>query len=1060
MKTSSRPPITSSSPLIMIPSSVAMSHPQSHPNSPQRNVLAWLSNLSIRDRTLLIPVLIFLSSLGILGIGQTALNRSLREQLKSQTQSQLAVTQINYQKDIEVMKASFMSLSENPLIIEKVTNYVNGQALSAEEVQQLKVMLQSMGNLDYAVLVGKNKQVLAEAHNRLQIGSQFDPNGLVSQTLQVKTQKESSETLKKQDKNTLIRYTATPIKRPRTQTVIGVLVSGKIVDSSIVRNTLNTFGNQGYAGIYLYQEKGENPLVTSVNIDQTRKEQQDLPLEDTNILKEAIKARGNTVFDRQTLDNRTYTLASKSFTNYQGEPVGIFVYGDPEIALNKIIEDSLKWPLILSLAGLATVGGLSAIIGYSIANPLKRLQKVTQAFAQGNYNVRSPIHSHDEIGELSHYFNKMADNIAKNDRLIRQETEMFRFLSQTTSPENLKPETLNELFERSVQESRRLLDIENVSIIEATGRIIASDSSNQNLNNLQKALETDLILQLPIINQGELFGYLIAEQGENNREWQETDVSFLGQLVIQLEITLDRLSLRRQRNLDARLSLMLKEITLKIAKAFSVETLFDVVVENTRLALDCDRIIVYAFDETWQGTIVAEGLNSVFPPALGAQIKDPCFAKQYVDQYRQGRVKALNDISIAGLTDCHLNQLAPFAVKANLVAPILVAGELFGLLIAHHCKAPHAWQQPEIDFFTQVALQVGVALERANLLDQQTSAEEEQRKAKELLQRRALDLLMEVDPVNKGDLTVCAHVTEDEIGTIADSYNATIENLRRLVVSVQSAAEQLSETTQSNEMTVQILSEDALQQVKQISGSLEQVNYLMESIQGVTLNAQQALQVVQASTQTIMTGEAAMTETVSGMLTIRNTVTETMKKIKHLGESSQKISKVVNLIGRFAAQTHLLALKASIEAARAGEDGRGFAVIANEVRTLASQSAQATAEIESLVTSIQAETKEVAATMASGTNQVIMGGQLVEKTRHNLQEIVMASSQIQDLVKAITVATTEQSQASESVTQVMTEVVQSAAKSAQSATSVVQSFDKLLMLSKKLQQNVGQFKVQ
>jgi len=118
---------------------------------------------------------------------------------------------------------------------------------------------------------------------------------------------------------------------------------------------------------------------------------------------------------------------------------------------------------------------------------------------------------------------------------------------------------------------------------------------------------------------------------------------------------------------------------------------------------------------------VAESVAPGWPRALGAKIADPCFAEQYVEKYQRGRVQATPDIYRAGLTECHLQQLEPFAVKANLVAPILLGNKLFGLLIAHQCSGPRQWQTGEIELMKQVAIQVGFALDQANLLAQQKS---------------------------------------------------------------------------------------------------------------------------------------------------------------------------------------------------------------------------------------------------------------------------------------------------------------------------------------------------
>lgn len=360
----------------------------------------------------------------------------------------------------------------------------------------------------------------------------------------------------------------------------------------------------------------------------------------------------------------------------------------------------------------------------------------------------------------------------------------------------------------------------------------------------------------------------------------------------------------------------------------------------------------------------------------------------------------------------------------------------------------------------QMASQLGSLLKKQELTaEEQRQLQEEQRQQKEELQQRALQLLMEVDPISKGDLTVRAKVTADEIGTIADAYNATVANLRKIVLQVQQAASHVAETTTSNEASIQSLSIEALHQAEEISLALERTQEMAELVRLVAVNAERAEVAVRQASQTVEEGDLAMDRTVDGILAIRETVAETAKKVKHLGESSQKISTVVNLISSFAAQTNLLALNASIEAARAGEEGRGFAVVADEVRSLARQSADATREIEKLVADIQGETNEVVAAMEEGTEQVVMGTQLVEETRQSLNKITAASAEINHLVEAIAQATIMQAQASESVTQTMANVAAIAEKTSQEASVVSSSFEQLQKVAQALQTEVGQFKV-
>jgi twitching motility protein PilJ len=194
-------------------------------------------------------------------------------------------------------------------------------------------------------------------------------------------------------------------------------------------------------------------------------------------------------------------------------------------------------------------------------------------------------------------------------------------------------------------------------------------------------------------------------------------------------------------------------------------------------------------------------------------------------------------------------------------------------------------------------------------------------------------------------------------------------------------------------------------------------------------------------------------------LQLRETVAETAKKVKRLGESSQQISKAVSLINQIALQTNLLAINASIEAARAGEEGRGFAVVAEEVGQLAAQSATATKEIEQIVEAIQQETSAVVEAMEVGTAQVVQGTRLVEKTKQSLGKIVDVSRQIDDLLQSISQATVSQADTSKSVTQLMQEIAKVSQKTSDSSRQVSSSLQGTVEVTKQLKESVGTFKV-
>jgi twitching motility protein PilJ/methyl-accepting chemotaxis protein PixJ len=516
----------------------------------------------------------------------------------------------------------------------------------------------------------------------------------------------------------------------------------------------------------------------------------------------------------------------------------------------------------------------------------------------------------------------------------------------------------------------------------------------------------------------------------------------------------------QEHELAAEQALLLAKVTgSRTVNSQNLNELFNNVIEQARTILNADRVLIYRFNPDLSGYISAESVAEGFKSALNTKVERSFIPQLLVEFDTDNHVVATNNILEANLDPDQLRLMERLQIKANLEVPILHEGQPFGLLIAHHCSTPHDWQQSEVNFFKQLSGQLGLSLDRVMLLEQTEQLADEQRQLKEDLQKRALELLMEVDPISKGDLTIRAKVTADEIGTIADSYNATVGNLRKIVFQVQEAASQVAQTTSTNEVSVQALSAEALRQAEEIAAALERAQEMAQSVRLVAANAELAEAAVQQAAQTVQEGDVAMNRTVDGILAIRETVAETAKKVKHLGESSQKISTVVNLISTFAAQTNLLALNASIEAARAGEEGRGFAVVADEVRSLARQSAEATSEIEKLVAAIQGETNEVVAAMEAGTEQVVTGTKLVDETRQSLNKITAASIEINKLVEAISQATVVQSQASEAVTQTMTNVAAIADKTSKEANFVSSSFEQLRKVAQALQEDVGRFKV-
>jgi methyl-accepting chemotaxis protein len=217
--------------------------------------------------------------------------------------------------------------------------------------------------------------------------------------------------------------------------------------------------------------------------------------------------------------------------------------------------------------------------------------------------------------------------------------------------------------------------------------------------------------------------------------------------------------------------------------------------------------------------------------------------------------------------------------------------------------------------------------------------------------------------------------------------------------------------------------------------------------------------VARKASSTAETGGIAMDRTVENIFTLRETVAETAKKVKRLGESSQKISKVASLIEQIALQTNLLAINAGIEAARAGENGQGFAVVAEEVGELAARSAAATREIEQIVDNIQQETAQVVEAMEVGTSQVVEGTQLVGDAKQSLSQILQVSREIDDLLQSISTATVSQAQTSQVVTELMKNIARVSERTSNSTRQVSGSLQATVGIAQELQESVETFKI-
>ncbi len=326
-------------------------------------------------------------------------------------------------------------------------------------------------------------------------------------------------------------------------------------------------------------------------------------------------------------------------------------------------------------------------------------------------------------------------------------------------------------------------------------------------------------------------------------------------------------------------------------------------------------------------------------------------------------------------------------------------------------------------------------------------------------QEAIMRLLDEMGSLAEGDLTVKATVTEDMTGAIADSINFAVEQLRSLVQTINDTSVLVASSAQETQATAMHLAEAAEHQAQQINTASTRINEIASSINQVSKNSAESADVAQRSVELSTKGASVVRQTIVGMDSIRGQIQETSKRIKRLGESSQEIGSIVELINDISEQTNILALNAAIQAASAGEAGRGFAVVADEVQRLAERTSNATKRIETLVQTIQADTNEAVSSMEQTTSEVVAGARLAEDAGTALGEIEHVSNTLASLIQGISTAAQQQSAAATDITQTMTTIQSITAQTSEGANQTAESIGNLAQLAADLRRSVADFKL-
>jgi len=301
------------------------------------------------------------------------------------------------------------------------------------------------------------------------------------------------------------------------------------------------------------------------------------------------------------------------------------------------------------------------------------------------------------------------------------------------------------------------------------------------------------------------------------------------------------------------------------------------------------------------------------------------------------------------------------------------------------------------------------------------------------------------------------YVSADEVGELAQSFNQMVENIQRLIQEVQnvtSAVATASTQISSSAEEMATGSQEQSSQTSEVAAAIEQMSRTLEQSSS---NIQKASQTAQQAGHHAQQGGVVVNNTITGMKRIAEVVNQSAEQVKVLGASSEKIGEIIGVINDIADQTNLLALNAAIEAARAGEQGRGFAVVADEVRKLAERTSKATKEIAAMICRIQEDTGRAVHSMQQGTDEVKSGIILAEQAGGMLSNIVANASAVADMIQQTAATSQEQTTTANQISKNIDSISSVTHQSASGIQQIARTAEDLNRLTENLQRLVAKF---
>lgn len=391
-------------------------------------------------------------------------------------------------------------------------------------------------------------------------------------------------------------------------------------------------------------------------------------------------------------------------------------------------------------------------------------------------------------------------------------------------------------------------------------------------------------------------------------------------------------------------------------------------------------------------------------------------------------------------------------MKTLLAAPIIVSGKSYGNLYVSEKNNNQTFDANDELIFRFYAILCGFIIAQNNEKKQVYDINN-------FLNEELKEISSVISEVANGNLTASISTSSkfDFVKVLKTQINQMIYNLNELLVNVESAIQATASASSEISATTEQMSAGSQMQTQQAIEVAAGVEEVAKTIYENSKNAQAAVEAAKIAGQEAENGNKVVQETIMGMNKVSEMVLQTANNIEELGKSSNQIGEIVQVIEEIADQTNLLALNAAIEAARAGEQGRGFAVVADEVRKLAERTAKATKEIAVMIKKIQKDTEEAVNAMRQGTHQVETGVNYANKAGEALKRINEETQKVLALINQVAVANEEQAKAGEDIARNIENIKNVTQETAQGIQQIAEATGDLSRLTHTLEMNIQKF---